>query len=95
MGMTQINEQERVRRQEHVREARAALGSNQTLAQRQAKRDAFAHCWAVWLRHRMDSTGASAIELLPDALGQIEMMIDDKVAVAIKEFKASIKEVLT
>jgi hypothetical protein len=92
--MTQLSEQEKFRRRETVRDTRAALATGDTLERRQAKRDTLAQAWAVWLRHRMDNTGCSAMELLPDALAQLETMIDDRVAVAVNELKSKLREVL-
>jgi hypothetical protein len=93
--MNNISEHERYRRGEHARDSRAALAQNETLEQRLAKRDAKADFWAQWFRHKMDNARcADPVTLLPDALAKLEQMIDDRVAIAVKEIKATLRKAL-
>ena len=91
--MNNISEHERFRRGEHARDSRAALAQNETLDKRLTKRDAKSDAWAQWFRHKMTSTrSVDPVQLLPDALAQLELMIDDRVAAAVKDLKAQLRK---
>ena len=86
---------ERARRTEYVRETKAALTQHQTIEERTKHRELSADRWAQWLHARMDSNGcADPVQVLPDALAQLEQIIDDRVAAALAEHKAALRKVL-
>jgi hypothetical protein len=92
---TFINEHERFRRTEYARDSKAALAQGELLEQRIAKREAKADIWVQWFRQKMDSNGnVDPVELLPDALAKLEQTIDDRVAAAVNEIKATLRKAL-
>jgi hypothetical protein len=94
--MNHISEFERFRRGEHARDSRAALAQNESLDQRLAKRDAKADAWAEWFRWKMKNGRCDdPVQLLPDAFAKLEQMIDDRVALAVKEIKDTLRKALT
>jgi hypothetical protein len=54
-----------------------------------------ADAWAAWFHQRMDSDGGDPRRFLPDALGRLEQMIDDRVAAAVSEIKTTLRKALT
>ena len=93
--MNNLSEFERFRRGEHARDSRAALAQNETLDQRLAKRNAKADDWAKWFHHEMTRTHRTdPVQLLPDALAKLEQMIDDRVTIAVKEIKSTLRKAL-
>ena len=93
--MTALNEAERNRRAELIRDSRAALRRGESVEERAQKRDAMAVAWAAWFHQRMDSDGGDPRRFLPDALGRLEQMIDDRVAAAVSEIKTTLRKALT
>ena len=86
---------ERARRTEYVRETALALRNNETLDQRTATRENRADDWSRWLRQKMDSAGThDPSELLPDILAKLDQVIDDRVAAAVRDFKATLMKAL-
>jgi hypothetical protein len=95
MTVTQHSETERVRRCEFVRETKAALQQGETIEQRAKRREDKADDWARWFRQKMDKNGCTdPAELLPDAFAKLEQAIDDCIAVAIAEMKATLRGAL-
>jgi hypothetical protein len=93
--MTVTNEAERNRRAEFVREARAACCQGTTPEARTQKREDKADEWARWLHQKMDNHGClDPVELLPDILAKVDQTIDDRVAAAIAEVKATLSGAL-
>jgi hypothetical protein len=93
--MTIIDEAERSRRAEFVREARAAVYQGTTAEARTQKREDKADEWARWLHQKMDNHGClDPAELLPDILAKVDQTIDDRVAAAIAEVKATLRGAL-
>jgi hypothetical protein len=86
---------ERARRAEYRRDNLAALARGVSLEARAAERERFGQEWGAWLRQRMDACDVDdPVQILPDALARLEQIIDDRVAVAIKEFKTAMKGAL-
>jgi hypothetical protein len=82
---------ERARRTEFVRETKAAIQNGETLEQRTRKYEDAAVEWSHWVREKMKRAGAEdPVELLPDILARIDQTIDDRVAAALRELKASL-----
>jgi hypothetical protein len=95
MTTTNIDAAERIRRSEYARDSRAALARGETLEVRSKRREGYANEWAAWLRQRMDRVGCDdPTEVLPDALARLEQIVDDRVAVAINEIKATLRGAL-
>jgi hypothetical protein len=91
-----IDEAERARRAEFVRESKAALQQGQTLEQRTKRREDSADHWAQWLHQKMDNSGSSdPLELLPDIFAKLEQTVDDRVAAAIAEIKTTLRRAFT
>jgi hypothetical protein len=89
------SENERARRKENVRELRAALQQGETLERRAKRREDRADEWAGWLHEKMASSDSTdPVALLPDILAKVEQTIDDRVAVAISEIKATLRGAL-
>jgi len=87
-------EVERARRTAYVRESKAAFAQGVTL-QRARDREAKADEWTHWFRQKMDVGDCTdAAELLPDAFAKLDQLIDDRVAVAINEFKTAVRGAL-
>jgi hypothetical protein len=95
MTVTHLSATERARRTEYVRESKAALRRGETIEQRSKHREDKADEWARWLHQKMDESGCTdPVELLPDALARLEQSIDDCIAVAITEMKATLRGAL-
>jgi hypothetical protein len=95
MPTTNFTTAERIRRSEYVRDSRAALARGESLEDRSKQREEFANRWAAWFRQRMDQAGCDdPTELLPDAMARLEQIIDDRVAIGIKELKTAMKGAL-
>jgi len=94
-GTTSISTSERIRRAEYVRDSKAALARGESLELRGKQREQFANEWAAWLRQRMDAADCdNPVEVLPDALSRLQQMIDDRIAVATNELKATLRGAL-
>jgi hypothetical protein len=66
-----------------------------TLEQRARAREAKADEWTRWLREKMDAARCDdPAELLPDICARLDQMVDDRVAVAINEFKTAVRGAL-
>jgi hypothetical protein len=86
---------ERARRSEVIKEAKAACLNDETIDKRTKRREDRADQWALWLRNKMNDAGcADPSELLPDVLAKIDLMIDDRVAAATRELKATLVKAL-
>jgi hypothetical protein len=82
------DEAARARRTELVRETRAALSQNESLAARTKRREENADEWARWFKRRMDEVGcADPVQLLPDAFARLQQITADRVATAVSELK--------
>jgi hypothetical protein len=90
-----LNEAERARRAEFVREASAAALNGELPEQRTQKREKKADAWSRWFRERMDHSGSTdPAELLPEAFARLEQLNEDAVAAAVREFKAALRKAL-
>jgi hypothetical protein len=90
-----IDEAERARRREIVRDMKGAVAQRQTFETHAQQREAKADDWARWFRHKMDACGvADPIVLLPDALARLEQLAEDRVAAAVRDLKAALKGAL-
>src|SRR5262245_23330549 len=90
-----INEAERARRSEYVRDSKGALLKHETMEARTKRREAQADQWSIWFRTKMDETGCSdPVALLPDAFARLELFMEDKVNIAINELKTVLKGAL-
>ena len=95
MSTTNIDTAERVRRSEYARNSKAALAQGQSLETRAKQREELANNWSAWFRQRMDAADCNdPVEVLPDALSRLEQIIDDRIAVALNEFKSVMKGAL-
>jgi hypothetical protein len=78
-----------------MRDSKATLVRGGSLETRAQQREELAGQWAAWLRQRMDAAGCDdPTEILPDALARLEQIVDDRVAVAINEIKATLRGAL-
>jgi hypothetical protein len=94
--MTIIDEAERSRRAEFVREARAAACQGTSPEARTQKREDKADAWAQWFRQKMETGGCTdPAALLPDAFARLEQLSEDYAIAAICEIKATLKKALT
>jgi hypothetical protein len=93
---TNLSTAERIRRAEYLRDSRAvALTQGQTIETRTKQREELANNWSAWFRQRMDAADCNdPVEVLPDALSRLEQIIDDRIAVALNEFKSVMKGAL-
>jgi hypothetical protein len=89
-----LSTSERIERREYARDNIAALARGMPLEKRSTEREDLANMWAGWFRQRMDSADCEPDALLPDAFARLEQMIDDRIAVAFKQFKTELKGVL-
>jgi hypothetical protein len=93
--MTTLDNAEKSRRTEYMRETRAALQNNERLDQRISKFEGKANAWSEWLRSKMDSAGcADPSEILPDICARLEQLSEDYAAAAVREIKKSLKDAL-
>jgi hypothetical protein len=93
---TGVDEAERARRSEFIRDSRAASQQGETVERRTQRREQKATDWARWFHEKMESRGCvDPVELLPDAFAKLEQMVDDRVAAAIDQIKISLREALT
>jgi hypothetical protein len=91
-----LDRNERARRAEFVREARAAALAGESTDQRAQKRDAKAADWSRWFRDQMERTGAAEpAELLPEAFAKLEQLAEDRAAAAVREVKAALRKALS
>jgi hypothetical protein len=73
-----VDEAERSRRTEFVREARAAAYQGINPEARTQKREEKADAWSQWFRQKMDHNDcADPVELLPDAFARLEQLSED------------------
>jgi hypothetical protein len=90
-----MDEAERHRRAELVRDMKGAVAQHQTFEAHAQQREAKADEWARWFRQKMDAGGlADPVQLLPDACAQLEQLAEDRIAAALRELKTAIKGVL-
>jgi hypothetical protein len=86
---------EQARRTEFVREAKAACANGETIDKRVKRREDRADEWAGWLRRKMNDAGCTdPVELMPDILAKLDIIIDDRVGAAIREIKATLIKAL-
>jgi hypothetical protein len=86
---------ERVRRREMVRDTRAVVEQGDTFEQRTKHREDKANHWTDWFHAKMEAAREDdPVQLLPDAFARLEQMAEDRIAAAIKELKATLREVL-
>jgi hypothetical protein len=89
---TQQTEAEKSKRREFVRDLRGANRQRISVEKRIKQREDAAAEWAQWWRQKMESSGCDdPVQLLPDAFAKIEQAMDDRVAAAIAELRASLK----
>ena len=88
-----LSEAERNRRAGNHAQYAGGAAAGETVEGRTRKRDAMADAWAAWFRQRMN--GGDPTAFLPDALGRLEQMIDDRVAAAVSEIKTALRKALT
>jgi len=90
-----IDEAERARRREYVRDSYGAVLANETFPQRTARREAEADAWSDWFRTKMTESGVTdPVALLPDAFARLEFMLQDKINVAVKDLKTALQGAL-
>jgi hypothetical protein len=90
-----LDDAERARRADFIRESRAAVYQGVSFQQRNQNREAKADSWAAWLRDKMASTGCrDPAELLPDICARLEQLSQDYAIAAVREIKAKLKEAL-
>jgi hypothetical protein len=95
MSTTNIDTAERIRRSEFRRDSLGALARGESLEKRAKQREELANEWAAWLRQRMDAADCdNPVEVLPDAMARLQQMIDDRIAVATNELKATLRGAL-
>jgi hypothetical protein len=83
-----LSTDERVKRSEYARDNIAALARGQPLEMRGKEHEEFANEWAAWFRLKMSTADCDDPEaLLPDGLARLQQIIDDRIAVALKEFR--------
>jgi hypothetical protein len=93
--MTTLNNAERARRTEYVRESKAALQSGESLDQRTKKRAAMADEWMAWFQEQMDTTNcADPGALMPDAFARLQLIAEDKAAEAVRRLETKLKKAL-
>jgi hypothetical protein len=81
---------------QHARDSRAALAQNETIDQRLAKRNAKADAWAAWFRFQMKNGRCDdPVRLLPEAFAKLEQLAEDRMALAVKEIKDTLRKALT
>jgi hypothetical protein len=69
-----IDETERHRRAELVRDSKGALAQGVSYETRNTQREEMADSWSRWLHSRMDARGlVDPLPLLPDVLAELEM----------------------
>jgi hypothetical protein len=94
--MTIIDEAERNRRAEFVREVHAAVCQGTTPEARTQKREDKANAWAQWFHQKMETNGCTdPAALLPDAFARLEQLSEDYAITAIREIKTTLKKALT
>ena len=95
MATTIIDEAERARRAEFMRESRAACLHGISSEQRTQQREAKADGWTEWFQQKMDSVGCSdPVALLPDAFARLEQLNEDRIVAALRDLKATLRKVL-
>lgn len=91
-----IDEAERARRAEYVRDTKAALDKGETFEQRSLRREKMADEWARWFRQKMDAGSvADPVVLLPDACARLEQLAEDRIAAAVRDLKATLRKALS
>jgi hypothetical protein len=95
MTTSPIDEAERARRTEWMRDLRAATAQHESLESRTTRREQMADDWSRWFHHRMDATGlADPVQLLPDACARLQQQAEDRIAAAVEELKATLRGAL-
>jgi hypothetical protein len=90
-----IDEAERARRTEFVRDTKAALAQDETLEARTKRREEKADEWARWFRQNMEAAGCSDPgQILPDALARLEQITNDQIVAAVHELKTAMRGAL-
>jgi hypothetical protein len=85
-----------LRRAESLRDLRGASARGESLEQRSARGEQLADQWTAWFHREMKIRGCSdPTQLLPDLAARIEQVIDDRVAMAVKQLKATLRKALT
>jgi hypothetical protein len=92
--MSYASDSDRQRRTEFVRDAKGAAKQGVTTDSRKVLREQKADGWVRWFHARIDTRGGEAIQHLPDALAELETRIDDQVAGALRELKATLVKAL-
>ena len=91
-----IDEAERARRSEFIRDQKAALANNETFEARTKRREQKADDWSGWFRHRMDAADiVDPAQLLPDAFARLELLAEDRIVAAMKELKAVLRKAVS
>jgi hypothetical protein len=91
-----IDEAERARRAEYVRETKAALDKGETFEQRSLRREKMADEWARWFRKKMDAGSvADPVVVLPDACARLEQLAEDRIAAAVRDLKATLRKAIS
>jgi hypothetical protein len=86
---------ERARRAALMADARGALAQGITVQERQARCESKADAWLTWFQREMAMRNCSdPDELLPDACARLEAIIEDRVAMAIRDMKAELRKAL-
>jgi len=90
-----LDEAERARRGELLREQRAAARAGISPDERTQQREQKADEWAQWLRRKMDSAGCTdPVVLLPDILARLQQLAEDHTLAAIRDLRAIMREAL-
>jgi hypothetical protein len=95
-AMTALGPAERARRTDYIRQSRALLRDNETVAARTARFEKQADSWSAWFRDRLDATGSdNPSDLLPEAFARLEQLNVDAINSAIAELKGTLKRALS
>jgi hypothetical protein len=92
--MAVMDENDRQRRIEFIRNVKGALKQGVSSGQREVAREQKANAWVDWFHAHLDQLGGETAQHLPDALAELEERISDEVAGALREFKAALVKAL-